>query len=99
MSLKLTKMDLVEVLHEEIGFNKREAKDLVDLLLEEMRKSLEKGESVKLPSFGNFDLRDKSSRPGRNPRTGVEAAVSARRVVIFHPSRQLKKQVFSYGGS
>ena len=99
MAVKLTKMDLIETLHEEIGFNKSEAKALVELLLEELRISLEKGDSVKLPNFGNFDLRNKSARPGRNPRTGAAADVSPRRVVVFHPSRQLKRQVFSYGGS
>ena len=95
----LTKADLAEMLYEELGFNKREAKELVELFFEEIRTALENNEHVKLSGFGNFDLRDKTSRPGRNPKTGEEIPISARRVVTFRPGQKLKARVENYAGT
>jgi integration host factor subunit alpha len=88
--MTLTKAGLTELLFERLGLNKREAKDMVEGFFEEIRTALERGESVKLSGFGNFLLRDKPQRPGRNPKTGEEIPISARRVVAFHPSQKLK---------
>lgn len=95
----LTKAELAEKLYEELGFNKREAKELVEAFFEEIRNSLESNEQVKLSGFGNFDLRDKKQRPGRNPKTGEEIPISARRVVTFRPGQKLKVRVESYAGT
>ena len=86
----LTKAELAEMLFEQVGLNKREAKDMVETFFNEIRGALERGESVKLSGFGNFQLRDKPQRPGRNPKTGEEIPISARRVVTFHASQKLK---------
>jgi integration host factor subunit alpha len=86
----LTKAELAEMLFEQVGLNKREAKDMVETFFEEIRDALERGECVKLSGFGNFQLRDKPQRPGRNPKTGEEIPISARRVVTFHSSQKLK---------
>ncbi|MFO7955441.1 MULTISPECIES: integration host factor subunit alpha [unclassified Thioalkalivibrio] len=94
----VTKADLAAVLNEELGLNKREAKEFVEMFFEEMRQSLESGEGVKLSGFGNFILRDKNQRPGRNPKTGEEIPVSARRVVTFRPGQKLRERVESYAG-
>jgi integration host factor subunit alpha len=93
----LTKSEMAERLYEELGLNKREAKEIVELFFEEIRSCLEGNEQVKLSGFGNFDLRDKSQRPGRNPKTGEEIPISARRVVTFRPGQKLKARVESYG--
>ena len=93
----LTKAELAELLFEQVGLNKREAKDMVDTFFGEIRDALERGESVKLSGFGNFQLRDKPQRPGRNPKTGEEIPISARRVVTFHASQKLKAQVDAAG--
>ncbi len=98
-AISLTKADLAEKLYEELGFNKREAKELVELFFEEIRDSLEKNEQVKLSGFGNFDLRDKKQRPGRNPKTGEEIPITARRVVTFRPGQKLKARVEAYAGT
>ena len=79
-----------------VGLNKREAKELVELLFEELRESLIDGEPVRLSGFGNFELRDKNERPGRNPKTGEEVPVSARRVVTFRAGQKLRSQVERY---
>lgn len=92
-SFTLTKAELAELLFEQVGLNKREAKDMVETFFEEIRDALERGESVKLSGFGNFQLRDKPQRPGRNPKTGEEIPISARRVVTFHASQKLKAQI------
>lgn len=97
--MALTKADIAEKLYEELGLSKREAKDFVEFFFEEIATILEDGESIKLSGFGNFELREKSERPGRNPRTGHFAPVSARRVVTFKPGQKLKSQVESYAGS
>lgn len=94
--MALTKADMSERLFEELGLNKREAKELVDLMFEEIRQTLENGEQVKLSGFGNFDLREKNQRPGRNPKTGEEIPISARRVVTFRPGQKLKARVEAY---
>ena len=91
--MTITKAKLVEALFEEVGFNKREAKELIDQFFEEIRASLEQGEVVKVSGFGSFLLRDKSSRPGRNPKTGEEVPISARRVVTFRASQKLKSKI------
>jgi integration host factor subunit alpha len=95
----LTKADMAEKLYEELGLNKREAKEIVEMFFEEIRTALEKGSQVKLSGFGNFDLRDKNQRPGRNPKTGEEIPISARRVVTFRPGQKLKARVEAYAGS
>jgi len=89
----LTKAELSELLFEQVGLNKREAKDMVETFFDEIRNALERGESVKLSGFGNFQLRDKPQRPGRNPKTGEEIPITARRVVTFHASQKLKSMV------
>jgi integration host factor subunit alpha len=89
----VTKAELADALFERLGLNKREAKDMVDSFFDEIRQALERGESVKLSGFGNFQLRDKPQRPGRNPKTGEEIAITARRVVTFHASQKLKAAV------
>ena len=96
--MALTKADMAEHLYEELGFNKREAKDMVEVFFEEIRQSLIDNEQVKLSGFGNFDLRDKRARPGRNPKTGEDIPVSARRVVTFRPGQKLKVKVEDYDG-
>jgi len=97
--MTLTKADLADLLFEKVGLNKREAKDMVESFFEEVRLSLENGKGVKLSGFGNFQLRDKPQRPGRNPKTGEEIPITARRVVTFHASQKLKAMVEkNYGG-
>ena len=91
--MTLTKSDIVENLNNEIGLNKREAKELVDMFFNDIKNLLSEGHEVKLSGFGNFQLRDKSSRPGRNPRTGEDVEISARRVVTFKPGQKLKDSV------
>ena len=91
--MTLTKAELADLLFEKVGFNKREAKDMVESFFEEVRTALENGQGVKLSGFGNFQLRDKPQRPGRNPKTGEEIPITARRVVTFHASQKLKAMV------
>src|SRR5512147_1552499 len=93
VGMTLTKAELADLLFEKVGLNKREAKDMVEAFFEEIRGALERGDSVKLSGFGNFQLRDKPQRPGRNPKTGEEIPISARRVVTFHASQKLKAMV------
>ncbi len=97
--MALTKAEMAERLFEELGLNKREAKELVDSFFEEIRYALEDGVHVKLSGFGNFMLRDKNQRPGRNPKTGEEIPITARRVVTFRPGQKLKARVEAYAGS
>ncbi len=99
MSDALTKAGIAEMLFEDLGLNKREAKDVVECFFEEIRQSLEHNESVKLSGFGNFELRDKTPRPGRNPKTGKEIPISARRVVTFKPGQKLRARVEQGAGS
>jgi len=97
--MSLTKADIADRLFEEVGLNKREAKEFVDAYFETIRAALEKGDNVKLSGFGNFQLRDKKQRPGRNPKTGEEIPISARRVVTFRPGQKLRSRVEAYVGS
>ncbi|MGN1057119.1 MAG: integration host factor subunit alpha [Comamonas sp.] len=89
----LTKADLADLLFDQLGVSKREAKDIVDAYFDLISASLIKGEEVKLSGFGNFQLRAKAPRPGRNPRTGELIPIEARRVVTFHASTKLKEQI------
>jgi integration host factor subunit alpha len=97
--MALTKATIAETLFDELGLNKREAKELVEQFFEEVRLALENGYQVKLSGFGNFDLRDKKERPGRNPKTGEEIPITARRVVTFRPGQKLKARVEAYAGT
>ena len=97
--MALTKAEIAEALFNQLGLNKREARELVDLFFEEIRAALATGAQVKLSGFGNFDLRDKNQRPGRNPKTGEEIPISARRVVTFRPGQKLRLRVESDAGS
>lgn len=91
--MALTKVEIAENLIEKCGLDKKEAKQFVELFFEEIRLCLEKGEEVKLSGFGNFSVREKKARPGRNPKTGEKVAVSARRVVSFKAGQKLRDRV------
>jgi len=94
--MALTRADMAESLFNKLGLNKREARELVDLCFEELAASLAVGEQIRLSGFGNFYLRDKKERPGRNPKTGEKIPVAARRVVTFSPGNKLKARVEAY---
>ena len=94
----LTKADLAEMLFEELGLNKREAREIVEMFYVEISEALENNDNVKISGFGNFELKDKKSRPGRNPKTGEEVDISARRVVTFKPGQKLRAKVDTYAG-
>ena len=94
----LTKADIAEQLFDQLGLNKREAKEVVELFFEEISRSLENNVQVKLSGFGNFELKEKKERPGRNPKTGEDVAISARRGVTFHAGQKLKARVEIYSG-
>ncbi len=96
--MALTKANLAEKLYNEIGLNKRESKEFVEAFFSELNNTLENGEDVKLSGFGNFSLRDKTERIGRNPKTGEEKMISARRVVTFKTGQKLKARVEVYNG-
>lgn len=91
--MTVTKMELANTLFDELGLNKREAKEFVELFFEEIRFALESGDNVKFSGFGSFSVRDKPQRPGRNPKTGEEIPVSARRVVTYKTSQKIKDRV------
>ena len=97
--MTITKDSLVEMVHNEIGLNKREAKELIESFFEQIKKSLEEGNDIKLSGFGNFNLRDKAPRPGRNPKTGEEVTISSRRVVTFKSGLKLKSRLEGYDGT
>ena len=97
--MTITKDSLVEMVHNEIGLNKREAKELIESFFEHIKKSLEEGNDIKLSGFGNFNLRDKAPRPGRNPKTGEEVTISSRRVVTFKSGLKLKSKLEGYDGT
>ena len=97
--MALTKAEMAEALFNQLGLNKREARELVDLFFEEVSAALSGGEQVKLSGFGNCELRDKNQRPGRTPKTGEEIPISARRVVTFRPGQKLKARVEAYVGA
>jgi integration host factor subunit alpha len=95
----LTKAKMADQLFYELGLNKREAKEIVELFFDEILDSLEDNVQVKLTGFGNFDLREKGERPGRNPKTGEEIPISARRVVTFRPGQKLKSRVEAFSAN
>lgn len=97
--MTVTKTDLAEILHDEVGLNKREANEFVTVFFDTIKQSLLDGKGVKLSGFGNFELRDKKSRPGRNPKTLEEIPISARRVVAFKPGQKLRNIIETYAGS
>ena len=97
--MAVTKADFAERLFDELGLNKRESKELVEFFFDEIKDSLDHGEQVKISGFGKFELRDKSSRPGRNPKTGEEIPITARRVVTFRSGQKLKARVEAYAGT
>jgi integration host factor subunit alpha len=97
--MALTKADFAAQLLDELGLSKSMAKDLVELFFEEIKTTLEHAESVKMSGFGKFELRDKVARPGRNPKTGEEIPITARRVVTFKPGTRLKAKIDLMGGS
>ncbi len=97
--MALTKADMAKSLFNAIGLNKRAARELVDLFFEELEASLADGEQIRLSGFGNFYLRDKNARPGRNPKTGENVPIPARRVVTFRPGQKLKARVEGYAGT
>ena len=97
--MTITKDSLVEMVHNEVGLNKREAKELIECFFEQIKTSLENGNDIKLSGFGNFMLRNKSPRPGRNPKTGEEVTISQRRVVTFKSGLKLKSKLEAYDGN
>ncbi len=97
--MALTKADMAKSLFNAIGLNKKEARELVDLFFEELEACLAVGEQIRLGGFGNFYLRDTNERPGRNPKTGENVPIPARRVVTFRPGQKLKARVEGYAGT
>ncbi len=97
--MTLAKADMAKSLFNELGLNKKEALELVDLFFQELKACLADGEQIRLSGFGNFHLRDKSERPGRNPKTGENVPIPARRVVTFRPGQKLKSRVETYAGT
>jgi integration host factor subunit alpha len=97
--MTLTKVDFAGSLFEELGLDRREAKALVEPFFEEIKDSLEQGKALKISGFGKFEIRDKTSRPGRNPKTGEEVPISARRVVTFRSGQKLKARVDASDGT
>ncbi|NQW94904.1 MAG: integration host factor subunit alpha [Polaromonas sp.] len=95
----LTKAHLADLLFDQIGLNKRESKDMIDSFFDLISDSLVEGADVKISGFGNFQIRTKAPRPGRNPRTGESVPIEARRVVTFHASHKLKEQIQGNGTS
>lgn len=91
--MAMTKADIVEALYEKVGFSKKEAADLVELVFETIKNTLSQGQKIKISGFGNFVVRDKRSRIGRNPQTGESIEISARRVLTFRPSQVLRAEV------
>ena len=86
----MTKADIIESVYEKVGFSKKEAADIVEMVFDTIKETLERGEKIKISGFGNFIVRDKKSRVGRNPQTGEEIEISARREHTFRPSQVLK---------
>ena len=89
----ITRADVAETIYEEIGLSRKDSNDILDMMLDEIVKELSNGNDVKLSSFGTFSLRDKKERSGRNPKTGVEALISSRRVISFKPSQTMRKTI------
>ncbi len=97
--MALTRAGMVESLFNDMGLNKKEARELVDLFFEELEACLVDGEQIRLGGFGNFNLRDKDARPGRNPKTGEKVPIPARRVLTFRAGQKLKARVEGYAGT
>ena len=95
----ITKNSLVNLLHDEVGLNKREAKEFIETFFEAIKLELESGNDVKISGFGNFNLRDKAARPGRNPKTGQDVTISERRVVTFKSGLKLRSKLEAYDGA
>jgi len=95
----VTKAEIIEHLFNVVGLNKNESREIVETLFDEVCFSLRDNYNVKIPGVGNFNLRDKSERPGRNPKTGVVVPVSSRRVVTFHAGQKFKNRIAQYAGS
>lgn len=89
----VTRADVAETIYEEIGLSRRDSTDILDMILDEIVKDLSDGNDVKLSSFGTFSLRSKKARSGRNPKTGVEAIISPRKVISFKPSQTMRKVI------
>ena len=98
MSKTITKVDIVEYLHRELGLNKSECKNIVEDFFQEIKNSLVNNEEVKLSGFGNFEILNKNARPGRNPKTGEDVTIKARRVVTFRAGNKLRKKIASLDG-
>ena len=96
--MTVTKNSLIEVIHNEVGLNKREAKEFIEEFFESIKVLLEEGNDIKFSGFGNFILRDKTARPGRNPKTGEDVTIAERRVVTFKSGLKLKNQLEAYDG-
>lgn len=89
----ITRADVAETIYEEIGLSRKDSNDILDMILDEITQELVRGNDVKLSSFGTFSLRDKKERTGRNPKTGVDAVITPRRVISFKPSQTMRKQI------
>lgn len=89
----ITRADVAETIYEEIGLSRKDSNDILDMVLDEIVQELSKGNDVKLSSFGTFSLKDKKARAGRNPKTGVDAVISPRRVISFKPSQTMRKTI------
>ena len=89
----ITRADVAEKIYEEIGLSRKDSNDILDMILDEIVQELSSGKDVKLSSFGTFSLRDKRARSGRNPKTGVEAVITSRRVISFKPSQTMRKVI------
>ena len=89
----MTKADIVETIYEKVGFSRKESAEIVDLVFDLMKETLEQGNKIKISGFGNFVIREKRPRKGRNPQTGQEIQISARRVLTFKPSQVLRKSL------
>ena len=98
MNKTVTKADIIEHLHNDLGLNKSECKILVEDFFQEIKTSLINNEEVKLSGFGNFEILNKKARPGRNPKTGEDVTISARRVVTFRAGNKLRKKISSFDG-
>lgn len=89
----ITRADVAETIYQEIGLSRKDSSDILDMILDEIVQELSNGNDVKLSSFGTFSLRDKKARTGRNPKTGVEAVITPRRVISFKPSQTMRKSI------
>lgn len=89
----ITRADVAETIYEEIGLSRKDSNDILDMILDEITQELVNGNDVKLSSFGTFSLRDKKARTGRNPKTGVDAVITPRRVISFKPSQTMRKEI------